>query len=143
PRTPAQRRADALATIINQVLGAGELPTVHGVRPHLGILITPETLLSHAPTDQNDEARIRHLIGPDENTADHSADGTVPPFKRGDSDVEPPDVAHRHADPPLKVRPRPGSAAAQAWQALFDAGVPGLPEPARLDWFGDIPAAIA
>ena len=34
-RTPAQRRADALATIVNQVLGAGGLPTVHGVRPHL------------------------------------------------------------------------------------------------------------
>src|SRR5689334_16362216 len=58
-RTPAQRRADALMTIVNQVLGAGELPTVHGVRPHLGILITPDTLLSHAPTDQpadDDEA---------------------------------------------------------------------------------------
>jgi hypothetical protein len=108
-RSPAQRRADALTTIINQVLGAGELPTVHGVRPHLGILITPETLLSH---------------------------------QAGDED-EPPDVEHRHADPPPQVRPRPGSDAAQAWQALFEAGVPGLPEPARLDWFGDIPAAIA
>jgi hypothetical protein len=173
PRTPAQRRADALATIINQVLGAGELPTVHGVRPHLGILITPETLLSHAPSKQamdDDEARIRHLLGPDDDTADHSADGNrdgdggptpsdrtdgspptaypdgddaTPPSERGDPDDSPPDAEHRHVEPPLKVRPRPGSAAAQAWQALFDAGVPGLPEPAQLDWFGDIPAAIA
>ena len=46
-------------------------------------------------------------------------------------------------DPPPKVRPRLGSAAAEAWQALADAGVPRLPEPARLDWFGDIPPAIA
>src|SRR6185437_16678172 len=52
PRSTDQRRADALMTIIGQVLGAGGLPTVHGIRPHLGILITPETLLSHAPTDQ-------------------------------------------------------------------------------------------
>src|SRR5262249_46398352 len=123
PRTPDQRRADALVTIITQVLAAGELPTVHGVRPHLGILVTPETLLSHAPRDQpgaagdDDAARreIRHLLMCD----DH-------PEVRADD--EPPEVDHRHADPPLEVRPRPGSDAAAAWQALFDAGVPGLPE---------------
>ena len=49
-RTPNQRRADALADIVAQVLGAGRLPTVHGVRPHLGILITPDTLLGPDPT---------------------------------------------------------------------------------------------
>jgi hypothetical protein len=129
-RTPAQRRADALTTIINQVLGAGDLPTVHGVRPHLGILVTPETLLSHAPSNQagdDDESRIRHLIGPDENTTHHPATGNgTPPSDRGVPDDEPPDVAHRQADPPLKVRPRPGSDAAQAWAALFEAGVFGL-----------------
>jgi hypothetical protein len=161
-RTPAQRRADALATIINQVLGAGELPTVHGVRPHLGILVTPETLLSHAPADQeadDDETRrtrIRHLIGSDEGPADRPTDrdphdGPPPSDRRdgglpdrGSADDEPPDVGHRRTDPPPPtVRPRPGSDAAAAWQVLFDAGVPGIPEPARLDWFGDIPAAIA
>jgi hypothetical protein len=50
-RTPAQRRADALAEIVTQVLGAGRLPSVHGVRPHLGILITPDTLLDSHSTD--------------------------------------------------------------------------------------------
>ena len=49
-RTPNQRRADALADIVAQVLGAGRLPTVHGVRPHLGVLITPDTLLGPDPT---------------------------------------------------------------------------------------------
>jgi len=140
PRTPDQRRADALVTIIGQVLGAGGLPTVHGIRPHLGILITPETLLSHAPSpdqagDDDSDAlndRIRHLVVPHDNAEQQSAD-----------DDEPPDVGHRVADPPPKVRPWPGSAAGEAWQALFDAGVTGLSEPARLDWFGDIPAAIA
>jgi hypothetical protein len=139
-RTPAQRRADALATIINQVLGAGGLPTAHGVRPHLGILVTPQTLLSHAPSDEpgpaDDEdalrARLRHLVAPDDDNSD-----------RPDDEDEPPDVEHRMTDPPPQIRPRPGSDAAAAWQALVDAGVPGLPEPARLDWFGDIPAAIA
>ena len=163
PRTPDQRRADALTTIIGQVLGAGGLPTVHGVRPHLGVLVTPETLLSHAPPDQAEDddetqrTRIRHLLGQDDDAAgrptDHgSQDDRSPTPDRHDDgpptaeyglDDEPPDVGHRMTDPPPEVRPRPGSAAAQAWQALAEAGVPGLPEPARLDWFGDIPAAIA
>src|SRR5690349_14295259 len=107
PRTPDQRRADALVTIIGQVLGAGGLPTVHGIRPHLGILITPETLLSHAPTDQTasaaDDDRIRHLVGPDDNPEEQSAD-----------DDEPPDVGHRMTDPPPEVRQLLGSAAAAA-----------------------------
>ena len=82
-RTPAQRRADAFTELINHALGAGQLPTVHGIRPHLGILITPATLLGQAEAD-------------DEN----------------------PD-------------------------ALSRAGVPPGSEPARLDWYGDLPAAIA
>jgi Domain of unknown function (DUF222) len=176
-RTPAQRRADALMTIINQILGAGELPTVHSIRPHLGILITPDTLLSHAPSNQpepaDDEettrARLRHLLERDEDTPGHSTDrerradppppdrndegattadrhgqaDDAPPSDRGSPDDEPPDIGHRRTDPPMEARPRPGSDAAAAWQALFDAGVPGIPEPARLDWFGDIHAAIA
>jgi hypothetical protein len=164
-RTPDQRRADALMTIIGQVLGAGGLPTVHGIRPHLGILITPETLLSHAPSDREGMAddgeavrdRIRHLIGRDDDAADRPPDrgpqaDQSPTFGRDDDgpptakhwlDDEPPDVGHRITDPPPEVRPRSGSAAAEAWRGLFESGVPGLPEPARLDWFGDIPAAIA
>src|SRR5690349_12022741 len=79
-RTPAQRRADALMTIVNQVLGAGELPTVHGVRPHLGILVTPDTLLSHAPADQaadGDQGRpseIFHVLERDQDTPDRQTD---------------------------------------------------------------------
>ena len=79
-RTPDQRRADALADIVAQVLGAGRLPTVHGVRPHLGILITPDTLLGPDPTtptpgpsgcpapddDEALRARVRHLFDRDE-----------------------------------------------------------------------------
>src|SRR5262245_14791199 len=130
-RSTGQRRADALSTIVNQVLGAGQLPTVHGVRPHVGILITPDTLLNHDSSEQPTlSVRIRHLLDSDDDEPDLSADN------------EPPPIEHRPYDPPPDVRPRPGSAA-EAWQALAAAGVPGLPEPARLDWFGDIPATIA
>jgi hypothetical protein len=44
-RTAAQRRADALVELARQLLAQGELPTVGGVRPQLGILITPQALL--------------------------------------------------------------------------------------------------
>src|SRR5262245_24518437 len=77
-RSTGQRRADALTTIVNQVLGAGQLPTVHAVRPHLGILITPDTLLNHNTSERStaghdDEvlrARIRHLQDTAEDRAD-------------------------------------------------------------------------
>jgi hypothetical protein len=43
-RTPAQRRADALADLVRGVLAGGALPTVGGTRPQLGILIPAHTL---------------------------------------------------------------------------------------------------
>ena len=45
PRTAVQRRADAMVELARQALQGGTLPTVGGVRPQLGLLITPETLL--------------------------------------------------------------------------------------------------
>ena len=39
-RSAAQRRADALGDLALAALNRGELPTVHGERPHLGVLIT-------------------------------------------------------------------------------------------------------
>jgi hypothetical protein len=44
-RTPGQRRADALVDLARRALAQGDLPTVGGMRPQVGILITPETLL--------------------------------------------------------------------------------------------------
>jgi hypothetical protein len=44
-RTPAQRRADAMVELCRIGLTGGLLPTVGGVRPQLGLLITPKALL--------------------------------------------------------------------------------------------------
>jgi len=49
-RTATQRRADALADLARLCLSHGQLPTVGGVRPHLGLLITPAMLLNHPTT---------------------------------------------------------------------------------------------
>jgi hypothetical protein len=43
-RTPAQRRADALVEAFRLLLGQGELPTVAGIRPQVGVLLTPAML---------------------------------------------------------------------------------------------------
>jgi hypothetical protein len=50
-RTPAQRRADALVTIAEIALRAGELPVTGGVKPHVTIHVTVATLRgdAHAP----------------------------------------------------------------------------------------------
>ena len=45
PSTATQRRADALVELARQALDRGTLPTTGGVRPHLGLLLTPDTLL--------------------------------------------------------------------------------------------------
>ena len=45
PSTAVQRRADALLELARQALDRGTLPTVGGLRPHLGLLLTPDTLL--------------------------------------------------------------------------------------------------
>jgi hypothetical protein len=44
PRTPTQRRADALVEMARQALNRGELPTRGGERPHLNVLVSLETL---------------------------------------------------------------------------------------------------
>jgi len=44
-RTAPQRRADALADLARGAIAGGALPTVGGVRPSIGILVTPQTLI--------------------------------------------------------------------------------------------------
>jgi len=54
-RTAAQRRADALVELARGAIAGGGLPTVGGVRPHLGLLITPQTLLGSAGNHDGDD----------------------------------------------------------------------------------------
>jgi hypothetical protein len=45
PRTPAQRRADALVELARRALDAGDLPERGGERPHVAVTVPFETLL--------------------------------------------------------------------------------------------------
>jgi len=52
PRSAGQRRADAMIDLCRATLAGGTLSTVQGVRPQIGLLITPEQLagLTTGPT---------------------------------------------------------------------------------------------
>ena len=105
-RTAAQRRADALGQLAGDALVAGRLPTVGGVRPQLGILITPQTLLRDPDSD-------------------------AAPRPRWPWPQPPPDEAQTAPPGPSPADP------------LAAAGIPPRPEPAWLDWIGEIPTALA
>jgi hypothetical protein len=44
PRSPARRRADALVELVERILAAGDLPATGGVRPHLTVTASIDTL---------------------------------------------------------------------------------------------------
>lgn len=56
PRTPTQRRADALAEICQQWLASRERPNVGGERPHVVVTMDLETLVERAGNGDLDDA---------------------------------------------------------------------------------------
>ncbi|MGH9286068.1 MAG: DUF222 domain-containing protein, partial [Acidimicrobiales bacterium] len=128
-RTAAQRRADALAELARHALTTATLPTVGGVRPQIGIFITPQTLIGHPPPDQDDQTE----------QAKPSATGAT-------------DSHAHHRQPPAPAVPRDNDRAGPHGVAppspvptdpLTEAGYPPLPEPGWMDWIGEIPTALA
>jgi hypothetical protein len=92
-RTAAQRRADALVELARQALTRGDLPTVGGVRPQLGILLTPTALFGQGLASPLPATNSRDLPAP---------------------------------------RDR-----------LTEIGIPPMPEPPWLTWFGDVAPEVA
>ena len=122
-RTGMQRRADALVELAHQALQGGTLPTVGGVRPHLGLLLTPDTLLGLR--------KAAGLTGADGAAADRAAaDG-------GDADgaaaTDQAPGSRSTADPPAQ----------QQMDALECAGVPMAPELPWTTWADRLPASVA
>jgi hypothetical protein len=115
PRTPAQRRADALVDLARGALAHSELPTVGGTRPQVGVLIPPQLL----------------LYGPD------GADPRTRMQAPYDTGTDAPDIIHHFDGDGEAATP------ASASDALAALGVPPPAEPAWLNWFGPIPAATA
>src|SRR5262245_50328986 len=67
-RTPAQRCADALVELARLPLAAGALATVGGQRPHIGVLLTPQTLLhfDDPPHDDPPHDFAPHGVAPED-----------------------------------------------------------------------------
>ena len=57
-RSPAQRRADALIDLCADHLAHGEAPVSGGVRPHLSLVATPQTLAGEVPGRLGDDALL-------------------------------------------------------------------------------------
>jgi hypothetical protein len=114
--TPAQRRADALVELARHALVDGRTPTVGGVRPQIGILLTPQALLS-APADQ----------------------------PGGQSHGEQPHREQPHDGQPLGGQPpggQPGHPVPPD-DPLAAVGIPPARPPAWMQWTGPISDALA
>jgi uncharacterized protein DUF222 len=184
-RTAPQRRADALAELARQSLNHGQLPTVGGIRPHLGILITPSTLLhGHSPIpepeqtpaqpdhddgdhgdDQHDQDWSDDLdyseachddVEPDECDSqldeDEPSEAEPHQAERDHEDQDQPEHEHDHAEPTPAEQEHTGcwggdagvaSSKDTAQVSALLAGIPPPRQPAWLEWFGEVPAALA
>ncbi len=130
PRTAVQRRADALVELARQTLQRGTLPTAGGVRPQLGLLITPEALLGLRNATATSPA-----TGAFASHGRAAADGTADPPPPG----RPPDALQRAGVPMAPELPwsawadrLPASVAqriacdCEVWRVVLDPGT-GLP----------------
>ena len=111
-RTPGQRRADALVDLARRALAHGDLPTVAGMRPQVGILLSPSTLLygedgtdphtrTHTPYHGDTDAPdIGHHFDPDGDSGGESGgDGTGEAAEAGQrSDPAHTDTADERSD---------------------------------------------
>jgi hypothetical protein len=138
-RTPRQRRADALVDLARRALAQGDLPTVGGMRPQVGILITPETLLygedgndprtrAHTRFGESEPPDIRHRF--DSDVGDDGADA-----RDDDNDQTGADDGDE--------RPGPAPPADARGDPLAELGIPPPVEPAWLNWYGPISPATA
>lgn len=165
-RTAAQRRADALVELARRHLSAGDLPTVGGQRPQVGVLLFPQalsptTLAQLADVHRDDAAgqRFRQLL-----TDPGPADWTRPGIRVDKHDV-PTGVAGRSRQamlpdvlaPPVSGREPNASVAADPIEPPAEPQRPAVAAPERpppwsssgwadppwLSWVGPIPPAVA
>ena len=126
-RTPTQRRADALVELARLASTSGGLPTVGGVRPSLGILISPESLLAM-------RASASQPGGPS------ATGGSVSTTASELIDAEPGPPAGPPGPRPI---PATGSPPNPGGDKLTILGIPERPEPGWLTWAGEIPRELA
>jgi hypothetical protein len=70
-RTAAQRRADALVDLARGALAGNHLPSVGGQRPHIGLLLSPESLVGAVRPEQTSPAPDPPTRSPDVAASSH------------------------------------------------------------------------
>jgi hypothetical protein len=130
-RTPAQRRADALTDLARLPLQADLLPTTGGLRPHIGIIVTPDTLTTPDVEPGPKAVLSRRLTLAEHQRARrtdpaYSARSTDPGYPAG-ADRSPSESDRRRADA----------------DPLAAAGIPPQPQPPWLNWVGPVPVETA
>ena len=142
PRTPAQRRADAMVELARQALREGRLPTVGGVRPQIGILLGPEALRRGTAPGDAPPCSQGPLGEPWGLPTDEIPAGAVPagqlPARSG--------LAGRIPGGAMETGSTTGHR--PVWSPHLDAPMPDflVPKPgdrAVLDWVGEIPDKVA
>ena len=125
-RTARQRRADALAELARQSLSRGELPTVGGVRPTVGILLQPGNLRGpgSAPAPNNPLP-----CNPLPSNPLAPSDPLPPSDPLAPSALAPSSLGSGRATPSTGPH--------------VAAGLAAPSEPAHLSWFGAVPDELA
>jgi hypothetical protein len=142
-RSAPQRRADALVELARLGMTANLLPTVGGVRPSLGILITPETLLdirAQASQHLNTDALGNGADDKDQPSTGLILPGSGPTGRLFVAErartADPPDSAEDEPPPVGHHKPHTAGTStatrrpSQRQDALTAAGIPELPEAA-------------
>lgn len=151
-RTPGQRRADAWIEACRTLLTRGDTPTVCGVRPHLGILITPSALLSGSTSQDIGEhnGHNSEIDGADERDRCTGVSGSANGDNvggsdgthccEGDGNEGTGDDAYGDAGNGCQDGKHPPPRRPDALERL---GVPQLPELPWAHWVGEVPPELA
>jgi hypothetical protein len=126
-RSPCQRRADALVELARGALTGGRLPTVGGVRPQVGVLVTPQQLIGRPAAGQSSAAQPFSAQPPSALPSSAQPFSAQPPSALPSSERPfgaPPPAVRLPAVRPLDAQP-------------LDAPGPWL------EWVGEVPARVA
>jgi hypothetical protein len=101
PRTPGQRRVDALVDLARRPLDGSKLGSVGGQRPHLVITATAETLLGLKGAPPAEMAGVGPI--PMETAQRHACDPSVS-WLLGQAELESESASHAHRQIPAATR---------------------------------------
>jgi Domain of unknown function DUF222. len=136
-RTAAQRRADAIVDLARGALANGELPTVGGEQPQVGLLVTPEILFGNTTPPAGGAQPAAAPASPDPVS---TTPGRHPETDRAACACGGDDPSTPGTSAPITAV---SDRAAADDDPLTRAGVPPRPEQPWLAWVGEVSPDLA